>query len=774
MSRLFFESSGWHLIEDPFDAEHIAENETLFSLSNGSVGIRGAFEERRCVARPGVFINGFYDTEPIHYGERFPGYAQFRQQMIPAPDGTIIELYVGDSPFDLSIGELISYRRRLDMRCGVLHRAVTWRAPSGPVIRLHVWRVVPHQSDYQFAIRWVLFTDRTTPLTIISRLTGKTGPITAAATIDDPRGAFDTDAMSLRLRRRFLFKNGGGMRFSTRNSKLGITCSMHHTFFCSRHHSTTIEPGIGEVAQRFQLISMPDEPVSLLKYVSYRLHHNIDARVREARPAKLNLPVVGQDPKRHFADMVASQYGFLGQFWDSFDMEIEGDEEAQRIVRFSLLNLMQSVRKRGAGSVPAKGLSGNGYDGHYFWDAEIYVFPFLLYCLPALARNLLDFRYTTLPQARERALEMGLAGALYPWRTIDGREASPYYPAGTAQYHINADISYALHRYLQTTGDDQFLLSKGLEVAIEIARMWQSLGDWIDGKGFCINMVTGPDEYTVMTDNNCYTNVMARDALLKAVGIVELAQQRWPQEYQEIATRLKLLPQEVAEWLRAGESIYLPYDSARRLYAQDDYFFHRAPWKYGEKPNPDRPLLLQYHPLIIYRYQILKQPDLVMALFLQSRHFSHEEKKRNFEYYEAITTADSSLGASVRSIMAAEVGDHRLAWNHFQNTLKIDIENTNGNTRDGLHIAAAGGIWMNIVYGFGGFRDDGELPLFRPRIPDEWRRLRFSLRVRGTRLVVTIDHRQVSYRITEGASLTISHRGQPVQLVADQPITIPL
>jgi alpha,alpha-trehalose phosphorylase len=436
--------------------------------------------------------------------------------------------------------------------------------------------------------------------------------------------------------------------------------------------------------------------------------------------------------------------------------------------------------------VPAKGVSGSGYSGHYFWDTEIYVLPFLTYTSPQWARNALRARVLMLPAARRRAGQLNEAGALFPWRTINGEEASAYYAAGTAQYHINADVSFALGKYVRATGDEEFLRREGADVAVETARLWATLGFWrssrvveqIDaGDGiqtFHIHGVTGPDEYTTVVNDNLYTNVMARYNLRFASEVVREIREQYPSDYADLVERTGLSEGEAEAWERAADAMFIPYSEGLGIHPQDSLFLEREVWDLAHTPASQRPLLLHFHPLVIYRFQVLKQADVVLALFLQGNHFSPEEKRADFDYYDPLTTGDSTLSAVVQSILAAEVGYQDLALSYFEQSIFVDLHDLHHNAADGVHVASAGGVWTALVCGFGGMRDyEGELS-FDPRLPAAWPSLSFPLQWQDSALQVTItaDELRVAVRVGEPVPFTV--RGEPFIATIDGDTVVPL
>jgi len=473
---------------------------------------------------------------------------------------------------------------------------------------------------------------------------------------------------------------------------------------------------------------------------------------------------------------IDAQESFLNNFWDRSDVIIEGDSDLQFGLRFNLFHLLQSTGRNGRVSIAAKGLTGLGYEGHYFWDTEIYVLPYFIYTFPEVAKSLLSYRYSIIEKARERADELSHKGVLFPWRTINGEEASAYFPAGTAQYHINADIAYGINKYITATGDNKFLLENGLEILIETARFWYDLGDFIPGfdGSFCIHEVTGPDEYTALVNNNLYTNIMARENLIYASSYLYELKKSEYKFYQDFTKKFNISDEEIDFWMNAADKIRIPYNERLSLFAQDDAFLNRPVWDFEGTPKNKYPLLLHFHPLSIYRYQVIKQADLVMALFLQGKYFSFAEKKRNFDYYEKLTTGDSSLSACIQGILGAELGYLNLAENYFKHTTLIDLEDLNGNVKDGVHTASMAGSWMSVIYGFAGMRDSEGMLSFSPRLPSGLNKIEFKINYSGSLIHVKITKDTVEYNLLEGDKLSFNNYYDENCLVFGKKILISL
>lgn len=752
----------WKIIEDSFDIETNYRDETIFSTGNGYIGFRGNFEEGyqgpEGTSLQGTYLNGFYESEPIQYGEYAYGYARNSQTMLNVTDSKLIHLLIDGEPFSLFEGKVLAYQRTLDLQRGVLTRGVTWESPSGKQVKLHTQRLVCLNRKHL-----AVFSYEVTPLNFhgeIEVVSSLNGQVQNQVTLGDPRVGSTFRGQVLSTEQIEQHGSSALVRQSTQNTKFTVVCAMDNEI----SPNAVMEPFEEgqQVGLRYKASVVQGQSVHLTKWVSY--YTSRDYPVEElhtlARAELANGRKVG------FAGLAEEQKTFLNDYWAQTDVEIEGDVGLQQSLRFNAFHLLQSVGRDGKTNIAAKGVTGEGYEGHYFWDTETYIFPFFLYTHPQISRKLLEYRYSTLAKACERAKELSHKGALYAWRTIDGAETSPYYPAGTAAYHINADIIYALKKYMQATHDTEFLLYYGAEMLFETARFWISLGAYIPKRGnqFCINEVTGPDEYTALVNNNLYTNVMAKDHLEYAAEVANLLKHKHTEEYSRVAGKIALGDEEIAQWQSAADAMYIGFDEEYGIYPQDDTFLQKAVWDFDDTPRENYPLLLHYHPLVIYRHQVLKQADVVLAMLLQGNRFTTAEKKRNYDYYEAITTHDSSLSPCIYSIIGAEIGYVDRAYEYFMRTARMDLDDYNGNVKDGIHSASMAGAWMSIVYGFAGMREyEGRLS-FRPVIPDRWTQYRFKITFQGCLLEVTVSQEQVVYRLLRGKALTLHHEGREVEV----------
>ena len=758
----------WCLRESAFDPADNFLHETLFALGNGYIGLRGCMEEGYSgpagTSLDGTYLNGFFESEPVVYPEAAFGFARTNQFMLNVPNAKGIALWFGDERFDPMQGTLDRYERSLDFRTGVLRRSLEWTSPSGRRLALVSRRLVSFTHKHLFALDLEItplnFSGR---LRVLSKLDGNVSNQQAG---DDPRVGSAVSGPALHLQSVQQEGSFSALVQRTHNSGFTLVSAIDSLLFAGGavHPQPFLD---GQVAgQSFELAVSAGQPVRLTKYGAYYSSRDYP----EEQLADLAKTALAEARAAGFEAMCTSQQQYLADFWEQADVEIDGDDALQQGMRFNQFHLLQSVGRDGKTNIAAKGVTGEGYEGHYFWDTEIYIFPFFLYSKPEIAKKLLEYRYAGLPKARERARQLAHAkGALYPWRTIAGDECSAYFPAGTAQYHINADIAYSIKLYYEATGDLDYMAQAGAEIVLETARIWTGIGGYDRAGRFCINEVTGPDEYTALVNNNYYTNAMAQMHLRFAAELVDVLRTRRAADFARIATAIGYEDGESAEWLRAAGRMALPYDAALGIHEQDDSFLSKKPWDFAGTPKENYPLLLNYHPLVIYRHQVCKQADVVLALLLLSEQFSLDDKRRDFDYYEAVTTHDSSLSSCIFSIIAAEVGYPEKAYDYFMETARLDLDDTHGNTHYGVHTAAMAGTWMGVAYGFAGMRvTDGALR-FAPTLPAHWRHYQFKIHIRGALLQVRVQAAQVEYTLLQGESLQFRHRAERVTLSAASP-----
>ncbi|UJA19474.1 glycoside hydrolase family 65 protein [Thermoleophilia bacterium SCSIO 60948] len=739
----------WSLRERALDLDALARTETLFALSNGHVGLRGNLDEGEPHIIPGTYLNGFYESRPLPYAEAGYGYPEAGQTVVDVTNGKVIRLMVDDEVLDVRYGELLAHERELDLRAGTLRRQVRWRSPSGREVEISSTRLVSFWQRSVAAVRYEVRPVGDDARVVIQSELVANEPVPEQS--KDPRAAAAL-AEPLVAEQDMTHELRAMLIHSTERSGLRIAAAMDHLIDGPDGTVCSVEStaDLGRLTVAAEL----DEGESLVvtKYVAYgwsahrslpSIRDQVDAALASARHAG-------------FDELLEHQRDFLDDFWSRADVEIDGDPELQQAIRYAIFQALQSSVRAERRAIPAKGLTGPGYDGHTFWDAETFTLPVLTYTAPSAAADALRWRHSTLDMARERAATLGFKGAAFPWRTIEGQECSAYWPAGTAGFHVSADIADAVIRHIEVTGDCEFERDYGLELLVETARLWRSLGSTGPQGNFHIDGVTGPDEYTALVDDNAYTNLMAQRNMLGAAEAVE----RHPAE----SEALGVTEDEVKSWRRAAERIWIPFDEDLGVHPQDDNFTRHRRWEFRSDSDENYPMLLHYPYFVLYRSQVVKQADLVLALYKRGDAFTAEEKARDFDYYEAITVRDSSLSVTPQGIIAAEVGHLDLAFDYFAEAVLTDISDIHGNTGDGVHLAALASSWLIVVAGFGGMRDIGGRIEFAPRLPHSLRRIAFRLTYCETLLRVEIVAGEARYEHVSGPPLELRHYGELIEL----------
>lgn len=637
--------------------------ETLFAQANGFLGVRASLPVAANESTPGSFVNGFFESHDIIYGENAYGYAKKHETMVKLFDFRRLDMSIDGE----AVGELVSEKRQLQLDQGLLLEEFIYQTASGKQVRVELESFASHADRTCYAQKWTV-----TALNFSGQLTLHQEARHLAAKADE-----EFDPRIREASADLLFE---GNRFSTKNSKMIL-------YFDFPSYDQVHRLAEGDWVSFEQL---------------YRLSRE-DAFSTSS-----------------YAELRAKQISIFEDFWSVSDIEIEGDDILQKGIRLNLYHLFTSAGRDGLTNFGAKGLTGEGYEGHYFWDTEMYLLPFFTFTQPEIAKSLLTYRLNKLPLAKERAKELSFEGALFPWRGISGHETSAYYPAGTAQFHINGDIAHAFALYEQVTGDLDFI-AEAREVLYETARFWLSFG-FFSERGFELHEVTGPDEYTTLVNNNYYTNKMAQHNLAYAAVL---------------AQRFGEHRAEAREWERASQAIYLPYDEARKLTKQDDLSLDKEVWDFAATPADHYPLLLHYHPIKIYKHQVLKQADTLLAHMLYP--VSLEQMERDFDYYEPLTTHDSSLSKAIHGILASRLGRDEEAYRFFSDSAIMDMADGQGNASHGIHAANMGGSWLGLVYGFAGLHlEDGQLK-FSNYLPKQIQKMTFKVKFKGQVQTISLN-----------------------------------
>lgn len=709
-------SSPWILHEDLTKVENHRLSETLFSQGNGFIGVRGTPEEgwsqsvqnEPLLSCEGIYLNGCYSKAPIPYGESAYAFATHNDQLLQVPNTKAIHTHVHDEL------KVLAHFRTLDMHTGVLTRR----------------KVVETQTGAQCVLNFERFVSDTHPhlLCLQVRVSALKGPVEVSlipksddqygsvSEPDDPRAGELSIVDTLTLLESEFSDNFSHFLYHIEgvDEKVSVTCidelkQGEKAFNTQLERATNhhLEEGESLCFTRFSMFHAGSDTAALVAQ-------------RQASVSKLK--------RFTYESLKAEHVSALNAFWQQAELGVElqsGNTELQQGLIFSVFQLYQSAGRNGVSAIAAKGLSGPGYDGHYFWDTEIYVIPFFALTSPHIAKSLLLYRYHTLAQAKQRAKQMSHnEGALFAWRTISGEECSAFFPASTAQYHINAAVAFAIRTYFRATGDAAFMREYGIELLVETARLWPQLGHFNDAGDFCIDGVTGPDEYTAVVNNNFYTNYMAKQHLLFTIEAIALLD-----ESKVIALGVNRNTLDL--WQRIADKMYLPFDEKRQAHPQDDSFFQKKVWDLSQQPQEKMPLLLHYHPLVIYRHQVLKQADVILAMFLGDDDFSLAQKKGNLAYYAPLTTHDSTLSSCIHSILYAEVGEMEQAVAFFGDSARMDLDNLHHNTEYGVHTACMAGAWSCVVFGFLGLRLKSSGLSLKPVLPKGWQSIRQKIQFQG-------------------------------------------
>jgi alpha,alpha-trehalose phosphorylase len=749
----------WCVSERELHLDLLAQIESIFALSNGHIGLRGNLDEGEPSGTPGTFLNSLYEVRPLPYAESAYGNPEAGQTVINVTNGKVFRLLVDDEPFDVRYGKLVRHERALDLRDGVLRRDCEWISPAGQGVHVRSTRMV---SFVQRSIAAILYEvepiGQSARIGVQSELVanepvahsgaGATNDPRAAAALIAPLIAEDHAHNALRV----------SLVHRTRQSGLRVAAGMDHIVEGPEGTVTSAEsePDLGRLTVSTEL--EPGEKLRIVKFLAYgwSSQRSLPSLRDQVHLALAAARRTGWD------GLLRGQREYLADVWERADIQLEGAPALQQAVRFALFHVVQAAARAELRAIPAKGLTGGGYEGHTFWDMDAYTLPVLTYVLPTAARDALLWRHSTMDLAAARARELGLNGVTFPWRTIRGQECSGYWPAGTAAFHINADVAEAVRRYLSATGDTEFEEGPGIELLVATARLWRSLGHHDAQGGFRIDRVTGPDEYTALVDNNVYTNLMAARNMVVAADLAV----RHPGRADELGVD----EEEIASWRDAAAAIVVPFDKDARITQQCNGFTRLRRWDFEATPPEHYPLLLHYHNYILYSSQVVKQADLVFAIYLFGDRWDAAQKARDFAYYESVTVRDSSLSAAIQAVVAAEVGHLDLAMEYLFETALIDLRDLAFNTSDGVHLAALSGVWHAVVAGFGGLRDTGETLAFAPRLPAHLTRLSFGLLYQGRRLRVEIHPDHASYELLDGEPLEILHHGERMAVASESPL----
>ncbi len=752
----------WRITEKEFKTENNHHNETIFTLGNGYMGLRGTLEEDyngpSNTTTPGFYINGIYEEEKIIYGEFAPKQPKYYQTMINLMDWKTINLFLEDEKFDILKGEVEDYQRYLDIKNGLLKRELIWTSQQGKKIKLEIERIVSFEYKHIGVINYNI-----TPLNFDGKITIESSLIGDVQNSHHLRDRSPLIIDKKGIDSQFLY-----LMVTTKNSNISVGSTIYNQIEGIEESSIIRRENIqkNNIKEVYEINVKEQKTYSLEKYASFYTSHD---EINKDEILSSCFQAVKKANKMGYNNIKDSQKEYLKDYWYYSDVNIEGDKALQQAFRYNALQILQSTGKDGKTNIAAKGLTGEYYEGHYFWDTETYIIPFFLYSHPDIAKQLLNYRYEILDSARDNAKRMKLEGALFPWRTINGNEASGNFLGSTVQYHINADIAFAIKNYVQATEDMEFLYNKGAEILFETARMWVSLGHFEELKDgqFCINEACGPDEYKPAVNNNCYTNYMAKFNLEYAFEVYKEMKNNKPKKFGEIKAKINLSENEIEEWRNAANEMFLPYNERLGINPQDDSFLYKEEIDIESISIQELPLVQNWHPLTIWKYQIIKQADVILLMLFMGDKFSKELKRKNYDYYESKTTHDSSLSPSIYSIIASEIGYYDDAYDYFIQTARLDLDDYNENAYQGLHTACMGSNWMVLVQGFAGMRTYKGILSFDPYLPEKWNGYEFKIRYKGSLLNVHVRE-ETEYTLLKGNSIKFTHKNKEIELDQEQ------
>lgn len=748
----------WAIIEEGFDPERNRTSESIFSLGNEYMGVRGYAEEGYSGdSLQGSYFNGL--NEQLDIGNHYKGIIRSLRYMVNAVDWLYTRITVNGEQLDLAKSKISDYVRKLDLRSGTYRRELIWHLDDGKSLKVVFTRLVSMTMSH-LGLQRVDFE----PLNF-------SGSVHICAGLDfsiihEERGecmwsslrSGEQGSTTAIMARTVNTANKLFSSFSLQSSQpLQLTRVEHDKFI---GQSFTMDLAQGKATHFTKLVINCSDSES--------------AHTAEELWSK-GIALAESASQLIDTQIFADQTAYWNGIWETSDIRIEGDPENQQGIRFCIFQLYQTYHGDHPGfNIGAKGLTGEVYRGLAFWDTESYCLPFYMFNNPKAARSLLDFRYKTLPQAMQRAKDVDCDGACYPIATIDGTESCDLWQHSNLQLHVGTAISYGIWHYVKNTGDKEFLHSKGAEMLIQISRFYATRGQWGQQSGkYGYFGVMGPDEFQLMVNNNCYINLMAQKSFEYTLDTLSEMKKQAPEAFALVAEKTGLRDEELTDWKNKADNMKIPVDEVTGVFEEHDGFFDMPHIDIHSIPVTEFPLYSNWSYDRLYRYDMIKQPDVLMFMFLYNGQFSKEAKLANYEYYESRCIHESSLSPSIHSILASEIGKPEEAYSFFEFATRLDLDNYNRNTREGLHTTSIAAAWMNIVYGFGGMRSDGDRLSFQPSLPERWNEYSFQVMYEGVILRILVNKTSVTLTAINGGSTDITVYGQSITVDASG-TTLPL
>jgi len=741
VAQKYLKVDPWKIIEEGFHPDRSRVSESIFSLANEYMGCRGYFEEGYSGDKLiGSYINGVYEEKTVVHPSYFVGFSTRFCFMVNTVDWLYTRITIDGETLDPAKSKISDFVRCLDMKAGTLTREFIWETKSGKKLKIRFLRfismVVPNLGCQEVVLE----------------------PLNFSGKVDIQSGLDFSIIHEI--------ENTNFWSCIQKEKKDNITAMLAKT-----------QRSRQQVFTGF-VLDLPENTVTRLvehnKYIgqafSLDLHKgtatgfkkmvvNYADRTHDADPQKVwdtGMALAEKWTSVSFEEAFNAHINYWADVWNKLDITIEGDEENQQGVRFCIFNLHQTYHGQDHTlNVGAKGLTGEHYYGWTWWDTETYCLPFYLFNNPKAAKSLLEYRYATLPQALERAVELDCKGACYPMGTIDGTESCPVWQHGNLEIHVSAAIPYGIWHYVKVCNDKDFLYNIGIEILLQSSRYFASRGQWNSKGEYGFYGVMGADEFHMMVHNNTYTNVMAKKTFEFTLQTIAEMRETAPEKLQEVFHKVGLKEEEIDDWKLKAEKIRINFDKETGLFEQHDGYFDLPHIDVKAIPATEFPLYKHWAYDRIFRTDMIKQPDVLLLMFFFSQEYSLEMKRVNYEYYEPRCSHESSLSPAIHSILAAELGKHEEAYEFARYASRLDLDDYNRNTHEGLHITSMAATWMNIVYGFGGMRSDGDKLVFKPSIPKAWNKFSFKILYRNSIISVTVEQEFATFKVVSGPSTTV-------------------
>ena len=732
---VYFDCLPWQVTEEGFAPAHSRVSESVFSLANEHMGVRGYFEEGGSInSLLGSYLGGIYELDGEETPGGYKGIVKQTHYMVCAPDYLYCPIAINGISLDLGAGGISCFKRTLDMRSGLLSRHFIWELPGGRV-SVAFERLLGMEDPRQAGQR-ITLTALDAPLAA-SLVLGVNGAVihqmTGRCDWQDRGGLVDGLAAA------HLYET------KTTGQKALYGFALHLPQGCT---VTPMEKPLFTGLEAGCMLE-PNKPVVFEKRIWVDSLRQGDAAMDAA--ALLDKAVSSARAGLDFDSLLKSNEAHYAGLWRTADVKIEGDPLNQQGIRYCIFQLHQTYRGfDGRNNIGAKGLTGEAYNGHAFWDTETYCLPYYLLNDVKAARNLLLFRYHTLPQARERAKQLDCKGACYPIATLNGKEACTLWQHASLQMQPSTSVAYAVWNYHHLTRDDAFLFREGIEMLVEISRYCTSRGNWNqDRTAYGYYGVMGPDEFHLMVNNSYYTNLMGKKTLEFTLQVLSRMEKEAPDAFADLCGKLSVTEQERADWSACAGAMRLTQNE-HLVFEQHEGYFSLPHLDIHAIPATDFPLYHHWSYDRIYRTDMIKQPDVLMAMFLHPGDYTQAEKVANYDYYEPRCIHESSLSPSIHSIFASELKRHEEAFRFFGFAARLDLDNYNCNTFEGLHLTSIAAAWVTIVFGFGGLRTDGAIPSLHPSIPAAWQGYQFCFTLSGSTLNVKVRKETVTLSLVAG------------------------